>query len=171
MSEIVVDKKEMASFYEREQLRITASCGLDSLSWSSPSAPVVSVGQFSGYAIADGFHYFPDPTDSDSAVLYAQLEAQLGKETVDSIQSLAKDLSSLAACGLKNLDAGCAISNLPNFSGLIGLLRTVLHCSNTMLNKQGKRNAKMGHDGKGSPWNLPIDSVIHMRGSLEARNS
>jgi len=41
----------------------------------------------------DGFLYFADPSDTDSAVLYAQLEVKLGKETVDLIRSLGKDRS------------------------------------------------------------------------------
>jgi hypothetical protein len=86
----VVDEKEVAGFYERTtasfSLRVASILALGVrrlLRWSQ-SANV------SGYAIADGFLYFPDPTDPDSAILYAQLEAQLGKETVDLIRSLAR---------------------------------------------------------------------------------
>ncbi len=178
----VVDEKEVAGFYERTtasfSLRVASILALGVrrlLRWSQ-SANV------SGYAITDGFLYFPDPTDPDSAVLYAQLEAQLGKETVDLIRSLAKDRSSLATYEFKNLAAGreevmLAVPNLSNLPKFQWTDCTAPDCAtlskhDVECGRVEETERKMGHDAKSPPWtlkSLPIDSAIHMRGSSETR--
>ena len=131
------------------------------LRWSQSS-------NVSGYAIADGFLYFADPTNTDSAVLYAQLEVKLGKETVDLIRSLGKDRSSLDTYKFKNLAAGREevmltipnLSNLPNFQWIHC---TDLDCPTLPKPKHDVECRRveeteriMGQDAKSPPWTLPL---------------
>ena len=106
LEEDVVDEKEVAGFYERTtatfSLGVTSilALGVDNLLRWTQSANV------SGYAIADGFLYFSNSDKPSSDAMYAQLETQLDKETVDIIRSLGRDRSSIATFEFKNLAAG-----------------------------------------------------------------
>jgi len=174
----VVDEKEVAGFYERTtatfSLRLASFLALrvrHLLRWSQ-------LANVSGYAMADGFLYFPDPTDPDSAALYAELEAHLGKETVDLILSLARNRSSLATFEFKNLAASRKevmlavpkLSNLPKFQWTDCTAPDCATSSKRAIErrKEEETERKMGHDAKSPPWTL-IDSVIHIQGSSESR--
>jgi hypothetical protein len=114
----VVDEKEVACFYERTTA--TFCLGLaSSLALGVPSsAQVEQSANVSGYAIADGFLYFSDPTDL--ADQYAQLEVGMGKETVKQIRLMAEKRSSLATHEFKNwpLVARKYMLAVPNLSNM-----------------------------------------------------
>jgi len=97
--------------------------------------------------------WFSDPTDSDTAALYAQLEATRQRNGVPypitGEGSFAPGHIWIHKFGRWLWRSDARHLTFQKFSGLIVLLRTVLHCSNTMLSLKGR----------------------HMRGSSETRNS
>lgn len=178
----VVNEEEVAGFYDKTtasfSIRVASflAFGIHGLlRWSRS-------GNVSGYAIADGFIYFPDPTDPNSAALYAQLEARLGKETVDLIRLLATDRSPLAIYEFKNVAAGRVevMLAVPNLSSLQKFEWTgciAPDCASSPKHeaerrKVGEMERKLEHDAKSPPWtldHLSIDSVVLVQGSSGIR--
>ena len=179
LEEDVVDENEVAGFYDRTTATFSLgvasilALGVDNLlRWTQ--SPNVS-----GYAIADGFLYFSNPDKPSSDALYAQLETQLDKETVDIIRSLGRDRSSIATYKFKNLAAGrqevmFAVPNLSNSPKFPWTTCTAPECATSSEHavERGMTERRMGHDAKSPPWtldHLPDDPVIHVRGSSKVR--
>jgi hypothetical protein len=174
----VVDEKEVACFYERTTatfclgLASTLALGVPKmLRWNQS-------GNLSGYAIADGFLYFSEPTDL--ADLYAQLEVRMGKETVKQIRLMAEKRSSLATFEFKNLASGREevmlavpnLSNLPIFEwtdckapGCATLTKHELQRKKVRATEQN-----MGPDSKSPVWTLDHHpGVVHLQSSSGKR--
>ena len=179
----VVDEKEVVGFYERTTATFclpvasTLALGFPGLlRWTQSS-------NVSGYAIADGFLYFPDP--KLSAGIYAQLEQKMGKETVKYIRSLAETRSSLCTEEFNNLAAGglevmlsiSKLSKLPKFKwtscNAPDCAALVKHQEQHIKVKKTKDD--MGRDAKTTPWVLdqhPNNSAIpNVQGSSEDLSS
>ena len=175
----VVDEKEVASFYERTTatfcLPVASSLALGFpglLRWSQSS-------NVTGYAIADGFLYFPDP--NRSAAMYAQLEQNIGEETVKLIQLLGENRSSLAIDKFKKLAAGGpeVMLSIPKLSKLPKFKWTSCDAPNcaTMVSHEAERSKVnkaekiMGHDAETTPWTLDHHSnksfIPNVQGSSE----
>jgi len=111
----------VASYYERT----TATFCIKAASLFALSAPNLlrwsQSANVSGYAIADGFLYFANPTYSPDA--YRQLEMDMEEETVERIRVLAEARSSLSTEAFENLVPGGfdvmraipMLSNMPKF--------------------------------------------------------
>ena len=132
-------------------------------------------GNLSGYAITDGFLYFPDPTDL--ADVYAQLEVGIGHEAAKCILLLAENRSSLATFEFLAADSPEVILAIPNCSNLPRFEWTNCNAPDSAaLTKHEKQRKKVqateqniGHDAKTAPWTLHQhpNNPVHMQSSSE----
>lgn len=170
----VVAEKEVAGFYGRT----TATFCLELASSLALRVPRLlrwnQSGNVSGYAIADGFIYFADPTDL--ADLYAQLEVSMGKETAMLIRLMAEKRSSLTTHKFKNLASSreevmFAVPNLSNLPVFEWTDCTAPDCA--MLTKHEMERTKVsateqiiGPDAKNPIWTFNHQpEVIHLQSS------
>ena len=174
----VLDEKEVACFYERTTatfclgLASSLALGVPSLLRWNQSANV------SGYAIADGFVYFAEPTDLVD--LYAQLEIGMGNETVKQIRLMAEKRSSLATYEFKNLASGreevmLAVPNLSNLPIFEWTNCKAPDCA-ILTKHEGQRmkvretEQNVGPDAKRPIWTLDHHpKVVHVQSSSGKR--